>query len=171
MLLRPSALPEFKNDSKSEFVSPRQLPRVQSTTASPPPGRRPSEDLLNQLPELGHRVTLPPLHSISLRSSVATPSDLGSSKPNANFPPSIQSALGWFSPSEFPSTWLSSLPPLCLSSSCARSAASTVSPHGQFLPSHISPSPFSLHRFPVSTKEASKNASRHSQSSPAFWRG
>lgn len=161
-------------DFKSEFVSPRQRPRLQSITEFPPV--RPSPELLKRSPELGHRVSLPSLQSLSPPSStVGASPDSASCNPKTKTLPSIQSALGGFSPSEFPPTRLNSLPPPYPYSSCPGSATSTDSPHDrqlprQFLPSHIPPSPFS-HLSPVSAKDHSNNPSPASQPSSAFWRG
>ncbi|OKP14949.1 hypothetical protein PENSUB_4699 [Penicillium subrubescens] len=170
-VLPPPAPP---SDFKSEFVSPRQRPRLQSITEFPPV--RPSPDLLKRPPELGHRVSLPSLQSLSPPSSTTgTSPDSASYNLNTKTLPSIQSALGGFSPSEFPSTRPNALPPPYPYSSCPGSATSTDSPHDrqlprQFLPSHIPPSPFS-HLSPISAKEHSNNPSPASQPSSAFWRG
>ncbi|CEJ53984.1 Putative Transcriptional regulator prz1 [Penicillium brasilianum] len=170
-VLPPPAPP---SDFKSEFVSPRQRPRLQSITEFPPV--RPSPDLLKRSPELGHRVSLPSLQSLSPPSSTADASpDSASCNPNTKTLPSIQSALGGFSPSEFPPTRLNALPPPYPYSSCPGSATSADSPHDRqlprhFLPSHIPPSPFS-HLSPISAKEHSNNPSPASQPSSAFWRG
>ncbi|KAJ5156972.1 uncharacterized protein N7482_008072 [Penicillium canariense] len=170
-ILPPPAPP---SDLKNDFVPPRQRPRLQSITAIPPV-RRPSEDLLTRSPELGHRVSLPSLQSLSPPSSVAGTSP-DSGHPNNKTLPSIQSALGGFSPSEFPSTRLNGLPPPYPYASCPGSATSSDSPHDrqlprQFLPSHIPPTPFSQHLSPISAKDASNNPSPASQPSSAFWRG
>lgn len=170
-VLPPPAPP---SDFKSEFVSPRQRPRLQSITEFPPV--RPSPDLLKRSPELGHRVSLPSLQSLSPPSSTTgTSPDSAGYNLNTKTLPSIQSALGGFSPSEFPSTRPNALPPPYPYSSCPGSATSTDSPHDrqlprQFLPSHIPPSPFS-HLSPISAKEHSNNPSPASQPSSAFWRG
>jgi hypothetical protein len=161
---------EFKNDFESEFVSPRHLPRVQ-LVATTPPVHHPSKDLLKQSPELGHRVALPSLQSLSLPSPRGghTP-DSGSYKPNTKNLPSIQYALGRFS------SRLNGVPPLCIYSSCPESATSTVCTHDRqlrrhFLPSHISPSLFSQHLFPVNSKEPPRTPFPASPPSSAFWRG
>jgi hypothetical protein len=171
-VLPPPAPP---SDFKSEFVSPRQRPRLQSITEFPPV--RPSPDLLKRSPELGHRVSLPSLlQSLSPPPSTAgTSPDSASCHPNTKTLPSIQSALGGFSPSEFPPTRLNAIHPPYPYSSCPGSATSTDSPHDrqlprQFLSSHIPPSPFS-HLSPISAKEHSNNPSPASQPSSAFWRG
>lgn len=169
-VLPPPAPP---TDSKSEFVSPRQRPRLQSLTEFPPV--RPPPELLKRSPELVHRVSLPSLQSLSPPSStVGASPDSASCNHNTKSLPSIQSALGGFSPSEFPSTRLNSLHPPYPYSSCPGSATSTDSPHDrqlprQFLPSHIPPSPYS-HLSPISAKDHSNNPSPASQP-PAFWRG
>ncbi|KAJ5363777.1 uncharacterized protein N7496_009490 [Penicillium cataractarum] len=171
-VLPPPAPP---SDFKSEFVSPRQRPRLQSITEFPPV--RPSPDLLKRSPELGHRVSLPSLQSLSPPSSTAGASpDSAGGNHNTKTLPSIQSALGGFSPSEFPPTRLNALPPPYPYSSCPGSATSADSPHDrqlprQFLPSHIPPSPFSSHLSPISVKDHSNNPSPASQPSSAFWRG
>ncbi|KAF3393749.1 hypothetical protein F1880_004928 [Penicillium rolfsii] len=170
-VLPPPAPP---SDFKSEFVSPRQRPRLQSITEFPPV--RPAPDLLKRSPELGHRVSLPSLQSLSPPSSTTGASpDSASYNLNSKTLPSIQSALGGFSPSEFPSSRHNALPPPYPYSSCPGSATSADSPHDrhlprQFLPSHIPPSPFS-HLSPISAKEHSNNPSPASQPSSAFWRG
>lgn len=170
-VLPPPAPP---SDFKSEFVSPRQRPRLQSITEFPPV--RPSPDLLKRSPELGHRVSLPSLQSLSPPASTAGASpDSAGGNHNTKTLPSIQSALGGFSPSEFPPNRLNALPPPYPYSSCPGSATSADSPHDrqlprQFLPSHIPPSPFS-HLSPISVKDHSNNPSPASQPSSAFWRG
>lgn len=164
----PPAPTRFKN----EFVSPRQFLGVQAIT-SIQPVRRLSEDH-KQSPKPGHRVTLPPLQL--LPSSVAgTLSDSRSSKMKTKTLPSIQYALGGYSPSEFPSTRLDGVPPLYPYSSCLESAMSADTPRvrevrRQFLPSHIPPSSFPQLVFPVSAKESPQNTFLTSQLSTTIWR-
>ena len=161
---------EFKNDFESEFVSPRHLPRVQLVTTIPPV-HRPSKDLLKQSPELGHRVALPSFQSLSLpRSRGGQPPDSSSYKPNTKTLPSIQYALGRFS------SPLNGVAPLCPYSSSPEFATSTICTHDrqlrrQFLRSHIPPSLFSQHLFPVSSKEPPKNPFPTPPPPSAFYRG